>query len=232
MHDPITKRLKDDNWDLHQIAERGETPASMIKGTVTRDAYAASLTQALHVHRALDTALEHAIDAMPQLDAVVGDTRAFTPWYEADAAYFGVADAEPRPGTARFVEHIEQHADNPLHILGLHYVRLGATNGNRFVARKLRDVFSIEHETDGMHAMDPFGESQRGVWTSFKERLDALELSDEQRDELFNGTRAAYVATINLDLDEHMSADDLLAAHIKSLDKDAFEKGHSVHVNA
>jgi len=232
--EPITPRLKNDNWDLHQIAERGETPASLIKGTITRDAYADTLAQGLLVHRALDDALARAIERMPELDAVVGETRAFAPWYEADLRFFGrdPGSAEPTPGARRYIEHIDERRDEPLHILGLHYVRLGASNGNRFVARKLREIFGIEHETDGMRALDPFGESQRSVWQSFKDRLDAMDLSDAQRDALFGGTRAAYVRTINLDLDEEMSAEDLLAAHGKTLDRKAFDEGHSVHVGA
>jgi len=230
--EPITPRLKSDNWDLHQIAERAETPSSMIKGTITRAAYADTLAQGRLVHAALDAALDRAIELEPDIAPVVGDARAFAPWYDQDLRFFGrePGAAAPAPGTTRYIEHIDAHQDQPLHILGLHYVRLGATNGNRFVARKLRAAFGIEHETDGMRALDPFGESQRAVWQSFKDRLDAMDLDDTQRDELFQGTRAAYVRTINLDLDNEMSADDLLAAHATTLDRDAFEKGHSVHV--
>lgn len=231
--DPITKRLKDDNWDLHQIAERGESPASMIKGTISREDYVSSLAQGRMIHAALDRAVEGAVEKEPMIGAVLKESHAFEPWYAADLAYFG-ADAgsiDPTPGAARFIAHIEAHADDPMHILGLHYVRLGATNGNRFVARKLRGVFGIEDERGGMAALDPFGEGQRGEWMSFKEALDALPLDEGQRDALFAGTRAAYVLTINLDLEDEMSADELLAAHGKTLDRDAFEKGHSVHVN-
>lgn len=233
--EPITARLKNDNWDLHQIAERGGTPSSMIKGTISRDEFAAATAQAALVHRALDAALSRVLESHSDLRAVVLENeQAFTPWYSDDLAYFGVdiGSVESSPGTARYIAHIEAHQDRPLHILGLHYVRFGATNGNRFVARQLRKVFAIESETDGMRALDPYGDDQRSIWTSFKERLDNLELTDAQRDELFAGTRAAYVLTINLDLAEPMSDTDLLEAHGKTLDRDAFERGHSVHVSA
>lgn len=230
--DPITKRLKDDNWDLHQIAERGGTPSSMIKGTISREGYVSSLEQGWLVHEALDSAVRAARGAEPLVAEVVAEAHAFEPWYREDLAYFGGSTgAEPTPGTARFIAHIEAHKDDPMHILGLHYVRLGATNGNRFVARKLRQVFGMESATEGMMALDPFGEAQRGEWMKFKETLDALPLDGAQRDALFEGTRAAYVLTINLDLEDAMSADELLEAHGKTLDRDAFEKGHSVHVN-
>lgn len=228
---PITTRLKDDNWDLHQIAERGGTPESMIKGTMTREQFAAYLGQTVHVHRALDAALNEAIQQMPDLDYLVTSKHQFESYYARDLEYYqaGLA-AELTPGTTRFIEHIKAHADQPLHIFGLHYVRMGALNGNRFVARKLRQVFGIDHPSDGMLSHDPFGESQRGDWASFKQGIDALDLTKDQRDELFAGTRAAYVLTINLDLEEYMDDQQLLAAHGKSLDHDVFVKGHSVHV--
>ncbi|MEZ6163561.1 MAG: hypothetical protein R3B67_03915 [Phycisphaerales bacterium] len=51
-----------------------------------------------------------------------------------------------------------------------------------------------------------------------------------EQDSVFDGTRAAYLYAINLDLDQHHTAEQLLEKHGKSLDRDAFEQGHSVHV--
>jgi heme oxygenase len=230
---PITERLKNDNWDLHQIAERGATPESMIKGTISRDGFAEYLGQAVHVQRALDGALRMAINSMPALAELVSDEDHFGQYFEADLSYYGVDEASTLlPGVARFIDHINNHADQPLHIFGLHYVRLGALNGNRFVARKLRQVFGNSSQTDGMMSHDPFGASQRDRWIAFKHGIDALELDETQRDELFAGTRAAYTLTINLDLEDYQSAEQLLAAHGKTLDRDVFEQGHSVHVAA
>ena len=229
----ITSRLKSDNWDLHQIAERGGTPESMIKGTISRGEFVDYLSQSIHIHRALDAALDRAISAMPELAPIVDDLHKFEPFFAADLTYYQSEEAsELTPGVARFIEHIESHADQPLHIFGLHYVRLGACNGNRFVARQLRKVFEIDHPSDGMMSHDPFGESQRNMWNAFKEALDQLPLDQNQQDALFDGTRAAYLLTINLDLDEYQSAEDLLAAHGKSLDREVFEQGHSVHVSS
>ena len=233
MTTPITHRLKSDNWDLHQIAERGGTPESMIKGTITREGFASYLGQAILIHRALDRAIDRAIEQMPELTKLVLDEQHFEPYFESDLSYYNASEStEPTPGTTRFIEHINDHIDQPLHIFGLHYVRLGACNGNRFVARKLRMVFGIDHPSDGMMSHDPFGDQQRTNWTAFKDGIDALDLSDTQRDELFEGTRAAYLMTINLDLEEFMDADQLLEAHGKTLDHKAFDEGHSVHVPA
>lgn len=230
---PITSRLKSDNWDLHQIAERGGTPESMIKGTISRDEFAAYLAQSIHINRALDHAMSRAVELMPELASIVTDEQCFEPFFSEDLAFYQTQEAQSlKPGITRFIEHINEHAESPLHIFGLHYVRLGACNGNRFVARKLRQVFGIDHPTDGMKAHDPFGESQREKWNAFKEGIDSMDLTDAQREELFEGTRAAYLMTINIDHDEYKSAEELLSANSETLDREAFEQGHSVHVPA
>lgn len=226
----LTKRLKDDNWALHQIAERQETPGSLIKGQMPRDGYVGMIAQQILVNRVLDDAMRDAIRNDPRVGELVLEEQMLSAYLLEDAAFFGIdVDAiEPNPGTTRFVEHIEAHTDQPLHLLGLHYVRLGACNGNRFVARVVRKAYALGEE--GTRYLDPFGEAQRDKWMEFKNALDAMAFDDAEKDQVFDGTRAAYVAAINLDLDEAMSAEALLEQHGKTLDKKAFEEGHSVHV--
>ncbi|MFG0312745.1 MAG: biliverdin-producing heme oxygenase [Phycisphaerales bacterium] len=226
----LTKRLKDDNWALHQIAERQETPGSLIKGQMPREGYEGMIAQQVLINRVLDDAMRDAIRNDPRVGELVLEEQMLSPYLMEDAAYFGIdVDAiEPNPGTTRFIAHIEAHKDRPLHLLGLHYVRLGACNGNRFVARVVRKAYELGEE--GTRYLDPFGEAQRDKWMEFKNALDAMPFDAGEQDQVFDGTRAAYVAAINLDLDEAMSAEQLLEQHGKTLDKKAFEEGHSVHV--
>lgn len=226
----LTKRLKDDNWALHQIAERQETPGSLIKGQMPRDGYVGMIAQQVLVNRVLDDAMRGAIRNDPRVGELVLEEQMLSAYLLEDAAFFGidVNAIEPNRGTKRFIEHIKAHRDQPLHLLGLHYVRLGACNGNRFVARVVRKAYELGEE--GTRYLDPFGEAQRDKWMEFKNALDAMAFDDAEKDQVFDGTRAAYVAAINLDLDEAMSAEALLEQHGKTLDKKAFEEGHSVHV--
>lgn len=227
----LTTRLKDDNWALHQIAERQETPGSLIKGTMPKAGYIDMLAQQLLINQALDTALSSAIKLDPRVGELVLREQMLTPYIEEDLSFFGVDSdtIEATPGTNRFIAHIEEHAEHPLHLLGLHYVRLGACNGNRFVARVVRKAYTLG-ESDGTRYLDPFGDTQRTSWVEFKAALDAMPFDRTEQDQVFEGTRAAYLYAINLDLPEHLSAEQLLEKHEKTLDKKAFEDGHSVHV--
>ena len=227
----ITTRLKNDNWALHQIAERQPTPGSLIKGTMPKADYLKVLAQQYLVNTALDHALQsHASD--PFISPLFDENQLLTQYIVEDLHYFeqDPADAQPAPGTQRYIDHIEAHRDQPLHLLGLHYVRLGACNGNTFVARIVRKAFNLDDLTQGTRYLDPFGKSQRKQWTAFKAGIDELELDQARQDELFAGTRAAYVLSINLDLAEYKDAQTLLTEHGKDLDKAAFDEHHSVHV--
>lgn len=229
---PLTVRLKDDNWKLHQIAERTDRQAELIRGRLPREAYVGHLTQLWFMARALDTALRPHLVANPALDALVHGEQFLSPYLEEDLTWFGVcpAHARPEPGTARFVDDVAAHADDAWYLLGLHYVRLGACNGNRFVARAVRKGLDLPATGEGTRFLDPFGEAQRDKWYAFKAALDALDLTPEQADRVFEGAEAAYVHAICHTLPAHRTKDDLLAEHEASLDKRAFEAGHSVHV--
>ncbi|MFG0300082.1 MAG: biliverdin-producing heme oxygenase [Phycisphaerales bacterium JB047] len=227
----LTNRLKDDNWALHQIAERQETPGSLIKGTMPKAGYIGMLEQQLLINTTLDAALRDAVKADPRVSELVLEEQMLSPYIAEDLAYFGVDidSIEPTSGTARYIEHINSNRENPLHLLGLHYVRLGACNGNRFVARVVRKVYALG-ESEGTRYLDPFGEKQRVGWVEFKAALDAMPFNDDEQDTVFEGTRAAYLYAINMDHPTHLTAEQLLDMHGKTLDKKAFEEGHSVHV--
>lgn len=229
----LTTRLKDDNWALHQIAERQDTPGSLIKGTMPKDGYIAMLAQQLLINRVLDETLRRAIKADPRVGELVLRDQMLTPYILEDLSFFGVqTDAiEPTPSTARYIEHINDNRDKPLHLLGLHYVRLGACNGNRFVARVVCKAYGLD-ESEGTRYLDPFGDAQRASWVAFKAALDAMPFDASEQDTIFGGTRGAYLYTINLDEPKHLGAEQLLEMHGKTLDKKAFDEGHSVHVKS
>jgi heme oxygenase len=230
----LTTRLKDDNWKLHQIAERAEGPSSLIKGKMPREGYVGHLAQQWMMSGALDRAIRPHLEARADLAAFVLPEQMLTGYLEEDLTFFGVCPAHvrPEPGTRRYVDDVAAHAGDALHLLGLHYVRLGACNGNRFVARSVRKAFDLPETGAGTRYLDPFGAAQREKWYAFKASLDALELTAEEADRVFGGTEAAYLHAICHGLERHHSKAELLAAHEASLDKKAFEEGHSVHVPA
>ena len=207
---PLTQRLKEDNWDLHEQAEHDALPQHMVKGTLPKDVYIDLIAQSYHIHAALDAGLGDLLAARPDLCTLLGDasgaSAAHSPWYAEDLRHFGRepgADA-PMPGVAGVVAEIEQaRTDNPLKILGLHYVRQGATNGNRFVAMKLRPGYGLPFEDRGAGTvhLDPFGKQQRPLWEAFKVNLDAVNFTEEEKATVVGAAREMFKHIIALHKD-------------------------------
>ena len=187
---PISQLMKEGCADLHERAEHAAVPARMVSGQMTREEYVEMLRQGVLWNTALDQAIRLARPTSPFLTALVDDAQLQGPYYGADLGYFDAAPAdEPSPGVAALCHDIEQ-ADS-LTLLGLHYVREGANNGNRYVAKKLRAAWGATGD-DGFRSLDPYGESQRPRWEAFKATLDAQPFTAEDKAKLVEAGRLMF----------------------------------------
>ncbi|MEO1584599.1 MAG: biliverdin-producing heme oxygenase [Planctomycetota bacterium] len=180
---PIGQMMKDGCWDLHQAAENGVVAKGLISGELSKADFAALAGQMYLFNRRLDEAVKTHRDTQPSLKALIDDEQLQTPYYEADLPELGM-DASaltPGAGTATAIALVDRvERENPANLLALHYVREGANNGNRFVARKLMQVWG-QQDLSGMKHLDPYGDAQRAKWDAFKETLNGLSLTDEEK---------------------------------------------------
>lgn len=193
---PLGQRLKEDNWDLHQLAERDALPQRMAAGTLPEPLYVEMLGQMYLANRALDEAIVRRRGGVPILAELVSDRQLQAPYLEADLRHFGVDPSalEALPGTAALIEAVgEIESSSPVGLFGLHYVREGANNGNRFIAMKLRQAYGAGREqAEGFRYLDPYGAEQRPLWESFKERLNAFELSEAEKGAIVSAARQMF----------------------------------------
>lgn len=197
---PTTQRIREGCWDLHQTAESGDFAMHMAKGDLGTDAYVAML-QALHEPmRVLDERLEARRPDVPAIAEVVTKEQHQAPNLAADLRHFG-AEPERRcvGDAARALVDLVHHTEarNPAGLLGLHYVREGANNGNRFVAIKLRKGLGLE-EGAGTSFLDPYGDQQRARWEAFKRTLDEQALEPAERDAMVEAAREMFRAIIDV----------------------------------
>ena len=183
----------------------------MIAGTLSREAYVAML-QSLHAPmRALDRHLGAHREDTPAIGALVDDAQMQTPSIERDLEAFGARPPEGCVGQAgaaliSLIDRIER--ENPVALLGLHYVREGANNGNRFVAIKLREPLGLA-KGEGLAYLDPYADRQRERWEAFKTTLDRQEFTPDEADAMVEAARAMFQAIIDLhaELDARFSDD-------------------------
>lgn len=200
---PMSLMMKEGCADLHDKAEHAKVPSRMVSGEMTRAEFASMLQQDAIWNKALDEAILEHRDDHAYLKALVEDVQLQGPYYDEDLAHYNVdADVEPTPGVKAMLETIEEARQNsPLTLLGLHYVREGANNGNHYVAKKLRASWGIEND-EGLRSLDPYGKNQRPLWEKFKTTLDAQPFSAEEKDQMVQAGRIMFerVMAIHEDL--------------------------------
>ena len=191
---PLGQRLKEDNWDLHEQAEHDTLPQHMVKGTIPKETYAELLGQMWLVSRVLDAAVVAKRDEVPVLKELVTDRQLQIQYLEEDLAHWDVdtASLEPKPGTAGLIAEIERSRDaEPIRLFGLHYVREGANNGNKYVAMKIRKAWGVE-DGAGFRYLDPYGGDQRPMWDAFKVKLNEIELTEDEKSAIVAGARSMF----------------------------------------
>jgi len=172
----IMATLKTATADHHRRAEKHEFQQMMVRGALSREAYAEWLGQMLLVHRGLEEHLTKLVASHPAVGAVFDDSRRKVPFLLDDLAFYqGRADSDPVPATRRFLQCLDSlAASSPLALLGPLYVLEGSTNGARFIARRLRTAFDLPADGGGVAYVDPYGEDQPRRWQEFKDEMEQL----------------------------------------------------------
>ncbi len=190
----ICERLKDETLDLHMEAERHPLQASMIKGGITREQYAAYLTQVSLVQRVLEREVRKAMAHEPRLSATGRDELFIEELQKKDLAFFGI-DAETivaNEATVRAIEGVERAAkSDPIALLGRHYVTEGSKNGAMFIARALRRNLGLP-EQDGLRSLEAHGARQREVWGQWKIDVGALAISESEGDRIVSAAKEMF----------------------------------------
>ena len=200
---PMSQMMKEGCADLHEKAEHASVPSRMVSGEMTTDEYRVMLQQDAIWNKALDKAILEHREGNTYLKALVDDIQLQGPYFDEDLAHFNITDeCEPTPGVRAMCQTIQEAAEgNTLTLLGLHYVREGANNGNHYVAKKLRAAWNVEGD-DGLRSLDPYGKNQRALWEKFKTTLDAQPFTDEEKDHMVQSGRVMFerVMAIHEDL--------------------------------
>ena len=195
--------LRDSTRAEHERAEHHAFQQEMFKGELSRDEYAAWLGQMYLVHHALEKALRRVGKDDEGIRTVVRDYQYQTPYLAEDLELFGVdpQSIEPLPATERFIAAVEEGRDDPLLLLGLHYVLEGSNNGSRFIARHVAQAYQLA-PGPGLRYLNPYGDKQREYWMTFKNDMGTLPFSEADNERLVEAAKQMYqtVAELSDDL--------------------------------
>lgn len=189
----LAQLLKEGTADLHELAEHAAFQTRMVNGGLTRAEFIAFLNQVLIVHRTLDGLLSEAAAADVRVATMFHPNHQREEKVEADIERLGgTIGAEPLAATTRFLAEVDRLCDAcPVALIGVLYVNEGATNGNKVVAKRIRDGLGLEKEF-ALDYLDPHGPAQRKNWMAFKSMLDDLTMSEAEREACLDAAKATF----------------------------------------
>ena len=174
-------KLKEGTQALHDQAESGNFQERMVSGELARFEFSRFLTQMKHIHEDLDPCLEEAASTDNRVSEIFNTTHKRLHRIEQDLIDLGTDSTDdPLPSTLKFKSYIKEKLhEAPYSLIGILYVKEGATNGNKFIAKKLRETMGLDHDK-AMGYLDPHGKDQRKCWNKFKETLNELNLDESE----------------------------------------------------
>lgn len=192
MTDPgVMGLLKASTEEQHRDAERRTLQRDLVRGRLPVEDYALWLGQMLLLHEALWQGTREGRGRVSALSDVVRDDGLHVSNLRRDLATLERdPDAvEPLPATSRALAEIGRVAgSDPVALLGYNYVLEGSMNGNRFIARALREGPAGV----AVAYLDPYGDAQRATWEAYRARMNALELGDAETARVVEAARAMF----------------------------------------
>lgn len=191
----IMEQLKDSTAQMHDAAESSQFQAYLAQGQLPISVYADYLEQLFFIHKALEDCFSELQKKGHKASAVVTAPQLQEQFLRDDlqALERNIATAKTVPATRKILGQIEQLAANqPSALLGMHYVLLGSKHGGKFIAKTCQDAYKFK-EGAGARYFDPYGSNFMPVWKEFKEAVNNLTLSEEEKAEMCKAAGSMFV---------------------------------------
>lgn len=208
---PLSVALREETAAAHETAEQSDFMARLLAGEQDSAAVSALTSQLWFVY----TALEAATDAVAAsgIGGAIHDARLVRrPALDADLRTLlgdGWRDQiRPLGATADYVARLEELAspEQAHRVVAHHYVRyMGDIAGGQVIAQRLKNLYGIPAEALNFYDFEALGKIPP-YRADYRSRLDALELTDTQREETLAEAKDAFA------FNTAMFAD--LAAHL------------------
>lgn len=191
----LAQVLKTSTRALHDSAEGSQFQSQLTSGKISLNEYSTYLGQLFLVHSRLEAELNRAFEKDPRLQQVINDEQMQEKHLVADLTHFKVQpkDLEPLNATEHFLLIISKMAkQQPLALLGFHYVLFGSKHGGKFIAKNLSEVHHLNGA--GTKYFDPYGDEFMPYWRSFVEKMNALQPTEKETEEIVQAAKDTFVA--------------------------------------
>jgi heme oxygenase len=202
---PFSQALRERTWSSHGDSEGADFMSDLMTGKGSRDDYIALVAQHYFIYAAIEgvaTTMTNDPVAAPFISPQL--TR--LPAIEADLEFLLGPDwldqIAPLPTTARYVDRILTVAGNwPGGFIAHHYTRyLGDLSGGQVIRRLMQRQFGFETNGVGFYLFGDIA-SPKLFKETYRDQLDAVDWSDEERERVIAEVLIAYRFNTELFLD-------------------------------
>lgn len=188
--------LRSRTWSDHSDSEGAGFMADLMDGNGSRDDYVALVAQHYFIYEALES-----VQAFQRDSEVAGgfitDDLTRLPALEADLSFLIGDDwreqISPMPSTMRYVERInEVGATWSGGFIAHHYTRyLGDLSGGQMIYKVMQRTFGFETDGIRFYLFDGISDA-RAFKVTYRDRLDAINWSEDERDRIIDEVTLAY----------------------------------------
>lgn len=210
---PFSQALRERTWSSHGQSEGAGFMTDLMRGTGTRDDYVALVAQHFFIYEAIE-AVAAGLSDDPVASAFITPQLTRLPAITADLEFLIGADwreqITPLPTTQRYVDRITEVATWPGGFIAHHYTRyLGDLSGGQHIYKVMQRHFGFETNGVGFYIFDQIA-SPAEFKDTYREQLDAVDWSPEERERVIDEVLLAY--RFNTELFEGLSAAKAAAA--------------------
>ena len=206
---PFSQALRERTWNSHGDSEGAGFMKDLMSGAGTREDYIALVAQHYFIYEALEAAAERF--ASDELSApFISPSLTRMPALEQDLEFLLGADwrnqISPVPTTDRYVARINEIAEQGWAggFVAHHYTRyMGDLSGGQAIGRLMQRHFGFDTNGIGFYLFDQIA-SPKAFKETYRDQLDAVAWSDEERERVIDEVLVAY--RFNTELFEDLSA--------------------------
>ena len=197
----LSSRLREGTREEHESSESSGFISRLMSGGLGVDAYVALASQQFFVYSALE-AIADDVRTLPQGSSLLFDELTRTPSIARDLEHLVGPDwraiVMPLPATVRYVEALEASATSLPRYAAHAYTRyLGDLSGGQIIKRMLERHYGLGPEGITFYSFEEIPKS-KPFKDVYRERLDGLELDEEQLAEAVAEAKGAF--RLNQDL--------------------------------
>jgi heme oxygenase len=191
--DSIMETLKEETRTLHNQTEGNDFQKFLFGGSLPKHQFVEYLGQMYLIHKALEDALSQLRHSSSIIATVIGDHQFQQNYLRTDlsAAKVSAEDLRALPATRKLINHIDNlNNKEPMALLGCEYVLFGSKHGAKLLSKNLG---KYELWTPGSpNYFDPYGDKFSGYWQDFKAKMNAIQFSQDEREQIIQGAKDMF----------------------------------------